>query len=73
MGGIRALGPVWPRDFPAEREAEGFTGAPLWQGACAGSTWWGGGSRWCAGQVPTPAAQDAPRPCSIVPVEMSPG
>lgn len=39
VGGTRALGPVWPRDFPAEREAEGFTGAPLWQGACAGSIW----------------------------------
>ena len=35
----RALGPAWPRDFPAEREAEGFMGAPPWQGVCAGSTW----------------------------------
>lgn len=35
----RALGPAWPRDFPVEREAEGFMGAPPWQGACAGSTW----------------------------------
>ena len=69
----RALGPAWPRDFPVEREAEGFMGAPPWQGACAGSTWGGGESRWCAGQVPTPATQDAPGSRSTVPVETSPG
>lgn len=34
----RALGPAWPCDFPMEGEAEGFMGAPAWQGECAGST-----------------------------------
>lgn len=69
----RALGPAWPRDFAAKREAEGFMGAPAWQGEYAGSTWGRVESSWCVGQVPTPATQDAPRSRSVIPVEMSLG